>query len=30
MQKSNRLVDDSFGTKKYKNIKSLEWSDEDI
>ena len=28
--KSNRLVDDSFGKRKYKNIKNLEWSDEDI
>lgn len=28
--KSNRLVDDSFGKEKYKNIKNLEWSDEDL
>ena len=28
--KTNRLVDDSFGKEKYKNIKNLEWSDEDI
>ena len=28
--KSNRLVDDSFGKEKYKSIKNLEWSDEDI
>ncbi|MEM7726912.1 MAG: transposase [Cyanobacteria bacterium P01_A01_bin.45] len=28
--KSNRLVDDSFGKEKYKNIKNLEWDDEDL
>ena len=28
--KTNRLVDDSFGKEKYKNIKNLEWSDEDL
>jgi hypothetical protein len=28
--KINRLVDDSFGKEKYKNIESLEWSDEDL
>lgn len=28
--KINRLVDDSFGKKKYKNIESLEWSNEDL
>jgi hypothetical protein len=28
--KVNRLVDDSFGKEKYKNIKDLEWSDEDL
>ncbi len=28
--KTNRLVDDSFGKEKYKNIKNLRWSDEDI
>ena len=28
--KTNRLVDDSFGKEKYKNIKNLEWSDEEI
>lgn len=27
---SNRLVDDSFGKEKYKNIESLEWSHEDL
>ena len=28
--KVNRLVDDSFGKEKYKNIKDLEWSDEEL
>lgn len=28
--KKNRLVDDTFGKEKYKNIESLEWSDEDL
>ncbi len=28
--KTNRLVDDSFGKKRYKNIKSLEWSNEEL
>ncbi len=28
--KTNSLVDDSFGKEKYKNIKSLEWSNEDL
>ena len=28
--KVNRLVDDSFGKEKYKNIKDLEWSNEDL
>jgi hypothetical protein len=28
--KSNRLVDDSFGKEKYKNIKILEWNDEEL
>ncbi len=28
--KTNRLVDDSFGKEKYKNIESLEWSKEDL
>ena len=28
--KTNRLVDDSFGKEKYKNIKNLEWDDEDL
>lgn len=28
--KINRLVDDTFGKEKYKNIESLEWSDEDL
>lgn len=26
----NRLVDDTFSKEKYKNIESLEWSDEDL
>ena len=28
--KTNRLVDDSFGKEKYKNIESLEWSNEEL
>ena len=28
--KTNRLVDDSFGQKKYKNIESLSWNNEDL
>ncbi|NJO58841.1 MAG: transposase [Richelia sp. RM2_1_2] len=28
--KTNRLVDDSFGKVKYKNIKNLEWNDEEL
>lgn len=28
--KTNRLVDDTFGKEKYKNIESLSWSDEDF
>ena len=28
--KTNRLVDDSFGQEKYKNIEYLEWSNEDL
>ena len=28
--KINRLVDDSFGKEKYNNIKSLEWSNEEL
>ena len=28
--KINRLVDDTFGKEKYKNIKSLSWSDEEL
>ena len=28
--KTNRLVDDSFGKEKYKNIKDLEWDDEEL
>ena len=28
--KNNRLVDDSFGKEKYKNIKNLEWTDEEL
>jgi Transposase DDE domain len=28
--KTNRLVDDTFGKEKYKNIESLKWSDEDL
>jgi len=28
--KTNRLVDDTFGQEKYKNIELLEWSDEDL
>lgn len=28
--KINRLVDDSFGKEKYKNIESLEWSNEEL
>lgn len=28
--KTNRLVGDSFGKEKYKNIESLEWSNEDL
>lgn len=28
--KTNRLVDDTFGKEKYKNIESLSWSDEDL
>jgi hypothetical protein len=28
--KNNRLVDDTLGKEKYKNIESLEWSDEDL
>ncbi len=28
--KNNRLVDDSFGKEKYKNIKKLEWDDEEL
>ncbi len=28
--KTNRLVDDSFGNEKYKNIESLSWSSEDL
>ncbi len=27
--KTNRLVDDSFGKEKYKNIESLSWSEDD-
>ncbi|BAZ08986.1 hypothetical protein NIES4071_07920 [Calothrix sp. NIES-4071] len=27
--KNNRLVDDTFGQDKYKNIEALEWSNED-
>ena len=27
--KTNRLVDDSFGQEKYKNIEYLEWCNED-
>ena len=28
--KTNRLVDDTFGQEKYKNIESLSWSDEEL
>ncbi|MEO1378391.1 MAG: hypothetical protein AAFW70_29815 [Cyanobacteria bacterium J06635_10] len=28
--KTNRLVDDSFGKEKYKNIEFLEWNDEEL
>ena len=28
--KTNRLVDDTFGKEKIKNIESLSWSDEDL
>ena len=28
--KINRLVDDTFGKEKYKNIEYLEWSDEEL
>jgi DDE superfamily endonuclease len=28
--KENRLVDDTMGKEKYKNIESLEWSDEEL
>ncbi len=28
--KTNRLVDDSFGKEKYKNIESLSWSEEEL
>ncbi len=28
--KTNRLVDDSFGKEKYKNIELLDWSNEDL
>lgn len=28
--KTNRLVDDTFGKEKYKNIESFEWSNEDL
>ncbi len=28
--KTNRLVDDTFGKEKYKNIESLEWSNEEL
>ncbi|MEO0934482.1 MAG: transposase, partial [Cyanobacteria bacterium J06641_2] len=28
--KTNRLVDDTYGKEKYKNIKSLKWSDEEL
>jgi hypothetical protein len=28
--KTNRLVDDTFGKEKYKNIESLSWSNEDL
>lgn len=28
--KSNRLVDDSFGKEKYKNIKNLAWNNEEL
>ena len=28
--KTNRLVDDSFGKEKYKNIKNLEWDNEEL
>ena len=28
--KTNRLVDDTYGKEKYKNIESLKWSDEEL
>lgn len=28
--KTNRLVDDSFGQEKYKNLQTLLWSDEEL
>ncbi len=28
--KTNRLVDDTFGKEKYKNIESLSWSSDDL
>lgn len=28
--KTNRLVDDTFGKEKYKNIESLSWSEDDL
>lgn len=28
--KTNRLIDDTFGQEKYKNIESLSWSEEEL